>query len=169
MLTAEHCEHYGFMCSTAAGMFLFFTWFPHFAAFLLITFHAFFYWLNKLIADVSWDKTNKKTGRHLVFSYWGTVSTFFLFERLTQEMRDLHHATCLPPSTFLCHFFSSPPKVLHLKLTYNCFCPGWRGRRGGWKHACTHEGFRGQVFCSASLVGQLDFSISLLMFSFCVV
>lgn len=38
-----------------------------------------------------------KAGRHLVFYYRGTVLTFFLFESVTQEMRDLHHAISHPP------------------------------------------------------------------------
>lgn len=49
--------------------------------------------VTTLNIQLMWLVWQKKTGRHLVFYYRGTVSTFFLFESVTQEMRDLHHAT----------------------------------------------------------------------------
>lgn len=102
----------------------------------------------------------QKLGRHLVFYYNGTVSTFFLFESVTQEMRDLHHAPShLSPhlSTSLSTFLKSLRSVS--QVAYSVIwpvLPGWRGRRAGWNDVRPLEGFRGD--CSSFAEAACVFS-----------
>lgn len=74
----------------------------------------FFYcrYLNVSHSDCTADVVSvSKAGRHLVFYYRGTVSAFFLFESVTQEMRDLHRAPS-QPSPRLSHALSTFLKCL---------------------------------------------------------
>ena len=77
--------------------------------------HFFFFYcryLNVSHSDCTADVVSvSKAGRHLVFYYRGTVSAFFLFESVTQEMRDLHRAPS-QPSPRLSHALSTFLKCL---------------------------------------------------------
>lgn len=79
----------------------------------------FFYcwYLNSSHSDYTADVVSvSKAGRHLVFYYRGTVSAFFLFESVTQEMRDLHRAPS-QPSPHLSLSFHFPESVSSVSLS----------------------------------------------------